>query len=95
MSSNTTTWLKDIHTRMFVRQVYQFPDIDSCFITNQREFIGKSYLYITGGVFCQFTHFCRFTISAMERSLYKLTIKLNSPICRSFIQTANDPVIMN
>ena len=31
----------------------------------------------------------------MKHSLYKLTIKLNSLICRNFIQTTNDSVIMN
>ena len=95
VSSNTTTRLKDINTRMLVRQFYQFPNIDSCFITNQRKLISKSYLYITGGIFCQFTHFCRFAVGAMKHSLHKPAIKFDSFICRSFIHTANDTIIMN
>ena len=47
MSSHARAWLQNVDARMFVGEFDQVPNVDTCLVADQRQFVGKSYLDVT------------------------------------------------
>ena len=95
VSSHSAAGLQDVHTRMFVSQFYQFPDVDTRFVTNHGQFVGKRNLRVARRVLGQLTHFCRTSIRRVEFTLYKGRIKLYGFSGRLGIDATDHPIVMN
>ena len=94
MSVDTATRLQDIHSRMFIGQLDQLPNIDSGLVANQRQFVGKSDLYIARRVFRQLTHLGRLGIRLMQITFHEERIKLHGLLCRSLINPSDHPIVI-
>ena len=75
MASYAGTRLQDMNPRMLVGQFNQFPNIDAGLVANERQFVGESDLYVTGGVLGQFAHLRRFSICLVQGSHLKASVK--------------------
>ena len=47
MSSHARTWLQNVDMQELVGEFDQFPNVDTCLVADQRQFVGKSYLDVT------------------------------------------------
>ena len=95
MASYAGTRLQDMNPRVLVGQFNQFPNIDAGLVANERQFVGESDLYVTGGVLGQFAHLRRFSICLVQGSFDEPAVKPDRFLCRLRVDPTDDTIVMD
>ncbi|QGG47285.1 Putative nucleotide sugar dehydrogenase [Heliorestis convoluta] len=95
MTTHPRSRLQNTHPRMAIGQINQFPHIHIQTLANQRKLIGKSNIHITKRILRQLRQLRRPSRRQQNLPLHKRLIKKTSPLRRSQINAAHNPVVIN
>jgi len=80
MPTHTRARIQDIHSRMAVGQLDEFPDIYSDLVANNRKFVRECDAHVTERIFRDLAHLGRACISQEAVTLYKYSVKIPRPL---------------
>src|ERR1700687_3739094 len=95
MSANTRSRGQDFNTGMFVRQLNDFPNVQTQVVRDEGEFVGESDVYIPVGIFYKFHHFGCIAVSLMKGAVDEGAIKPDGSFGRDNVHPADDAVVIN
>lgn len=95
VSAHSASRLQDVDARMLVGEGDELPHVDARLVADERQLVGEGNLHVARGVFCEFAHFCRLAVCAVERALHELAVEGNCLVGRGFVHTANHAVVVH
>ena len=93
MPTDSRPWLQDVDARMVISKLDKFPDINSKLSADNRQFVGKCYIHISKGVFCQLAHLGCSGIGRDAFGLDKCFIKISGSLRATYCHSTNNAII--